>query len=191
MGLLSGVGDVFRGITDTIGLTTPQGQTDAIATAQGRQDALFAKQREYQQKLAKEAQAFRDQLPQYKDESFRLQEDSAKKTLAKDLSNVRTAANSRGLLYSGLREGAEAGTIGDFYADQAGQKAKINQTAEDTARGMEEKALGMGMQMQQQAQQQQDKAYDMALQARAGRQSGMAGIMGGGGNFLGGILGKK
>lgn len=193
MGLLSGIGKAVGGvasaITDTIGLTTPKGETDALRGAQSRQDALMQKQLEYQQKLSGEAQAFRDKLPQYKDEAFRVQEDSAKQGLAGDLAGVRKAANSRGLLYSGLRDGAEAGTLGDFYANQSAEKAKINQSAEDVARGMEEKAIGMGMENQQQQQAAQDRIYDMALQARAGKQAGQGGIMGAVGKLGGGLLG--
>ena len=187
----SAVGSVAKPIAGIIGIGQQEGEQEAIAKAQGTQDALAQKRLEYQRKLSKEASDFRDKLPGYKNEAFNIQEDSAKLGLAKDLSDVRKDANSRGLLYSGIRQGAEADTLANFYADQSSERAKINQGAEDIARGMEEKALGVGLLGQQEQQALNDRAYDMALQQRAARGSGVSKLMGVGGGLLGGMAGKK
>lgn len=195
MGLLKSIGNAVGGVvntvTDTIGLTTPQSVQNAQSQAQAVQNEQIRKQQEYQKKLGKEAEAFRGNLPGYKEEQGRISEDSGKRQLARDLSGNDKSFASRGLLYSGLRNEGAANAHTDFYATQAGERAKINAQAEDLARGMEEKALGMGFDVQSQAQANSDRAYDTALQQRMGQNQAIGNLLGGVGGLLGKAAGSK
>lgn len=186
MGLLN---KITSPITNLLGLTTPQSVQSEQQKFQQAQDEQLKKQREFQQKLVGQAADFRRDLPQFKAEQFRIQEDASKKRLAGSMGDIDKAASGRGLLYSGIREKGAADTLADFYAGQAEQKSAINQSAEDLARGMEEKSLGIGLSLQDQAQQAQDRQFQAAMDQRNARNKAMGGLIGAGARLVGGGLG--
>ena len=137
------------------------GANIAEQAAAGNQEA-----QQQQQKAVTNAQDFRANLPNYEQDQQNTATDSAKAKLANTMSGIDSSANSRGLLYSGLKQGAEANAAGGYASDLAATKANINQNAESAAEGMENAAVGQGLNQQQIMQQQNDAAYQQALAAQ-------------------------
>jgi hypothetical protein len=129
-----------------------------------------------------QAQNFRSNLPTYTQDKYNIASDMAKQKLGQDMNAIRSGASSRGLLYSGLREGREAQAQGAMVSNLARQRTDINRDAENEARGMEMGAINSGMSLQQANQARQDAIYNAALDKYMNRKSP--------GQAIGGILGS-
>lgn len=133
----------------------------------------------------KAAEDFKNNLPAYKNEQYNMAADTMKRGLAGDLKGIDQAANGRGLLYSGLRQGSRAQTQMGLAGNLSQAKADVNQAAEDQARQLEMNAIGTGMGMLNANMGNQQLAYQQALnkyaaqQAQKGAIGGMLGSIGG------------
>jgi len=120
--------------------------------------------------LMEEAKRFRSGLPQYKREKYGIAAEQGREELNENLGLIRKSANSRGLLFSGLRQGAEAGSRAKTAAMLAQQKADINREAEDLASAKEYTAGTVGLAGYGDAIKRQDDLYqaqyERALQRR-------------------------
>lgn len=145
---------------------------------------------QYQKQQAAAATDFRTKMPSVAEQQQNQLKENSRRSLASDLSGARGNFSQRGLLYSGLRRGAETDIASNAAAQNAAQRANVNQTLESQAQGLEQGAIGSGMQLQQQRQSAADADYEAkmaALQQRQSAISGLGGALGGlGGMFLGG-----
>lgn len=140
----------------------------------------------------KQAQDFRANIGGYKDNQFNQASNESRKDLSSRLSDIKSQSNSRGLLYSGLRQAGEAGAGAQASAGLAGQRAQINQGAEQQAQGLENSAIKNGLAYQQAQQaaadynaQQQQKANDANKKGLMSMTGALGGIIGAGAGSAG------
>lgn len=138
---------------------------------------------------AVQAKKFRAQMGDMSQKQYQQAEDTSRRGLAESMSGIKQGASQRGLLYSGLRSGAEANAASGAQSDLAAQRAEINQNLENTAQGMEQGALQSGMQRYGTQLQQSSDTYQQALQKMKDQQAQQAGIMGAAGSVGGMLLG--
>ncbi len=146
--------------------------------------------RQLQDKLGSSAYDFRKSLAETQTnnaDDIRRQSGS---TLDRGLKDVRSGANNRGLLYSGLRQGAEQDYRGQVASTMAKQIAQSNSDLSKKADSMDEIAANsklQGMQASMQAQSQVDKMNQENAVMRAQQMQQLTGMVGYGfGRWAGG-----
>lgn len=97
---------------------------------------------EGQRKLAKD---FRANLPQYQNTLFNNAAKESRQNLAKSLVDTKKSYNSRGLLRSGMRQGAELGQRGQAAYDLNKRAMEINSGLSDTADMLEDAYTNTGL----------------------------------------------
>jgi hypothetical protein len=136
-------------------------------------------------KQSQQAKDFRGNLGNYKEQQSNAAGDVSRRQLASDIAGVQTRANSRGLLYSGLRQGSEIGAASRAGSDLAKKRMQINQEAESQADDYDSQALQSGVGLQQLEQQRLDRDYEYAIEKKKEKS-----IWGdGSGKLVGGLLG--
>lgn len=139
----------------------------------------------------KQAQDFRTNQKGMQSEQDRASRMTARQELAKNLYDVRSTANTRGLLYSGLKQ------QGDVQAQQGAQSLIANDSAanaarlEDQARGLEDQAAQTGISLQAQKQGIADNTYATALANRQARDQVIGAGLGAIGSLAGGGLARR
>ena len=129
-----------------------------------------------------QAKAFRQNLPYYQTEAGNLMaEQAANEAQAAD-QQIKSNANNRGLLYSGLRQGAQGQARNSIASGLARRRAQSNKSLEDAAFGMETNAAGVGMNVADLERQRENQRY----RAARGAEQQDPGILGG---FLKGYAG--
>lgn len=136
-------------------------------------------------KLAGESQMFRENLPQMKNDQYESAANAGHAALDDTTRTIRASANQRGLLYSGLRQGQEAGARQRMASTLASQRAEINREAESLANSKDEVVGNVGLAGYDAAQKRAEDAYNLNLQNEINRRRGMAQIGEGVGYGLG------
>ena len=136
-----------------------------------------------QQKQATEMSALQNQ----KGNLINQYGDSARRGLAHDLAGVRSSANSRGLLYSGLRQGAEQNMRGQAAGQMANYRAQVNNATADKIDGYSNQQAQRGVAKYGMDNAQNISTYQDALGQRGQRQK-QAGQIGGALGMAGGML---
>ena len=144
-----------------------------------------------QKSREKEAKSFRKQLPQLEKEQQASASDAARRDLASKMSGIKEGANARGLLYSGLRQGAESAAAQESASNLAAQKAAINARLQGQAKALDEAALSGQIGIQGLQSQQADINLQDELARRQARTQGLAGLFGAGGQLGGAALGSR
>lgn len=173
MGIFKSVGKFFRGEAGGGG-PTPTQEVDPALRAQ-RDNQL------------RTAQNYRSGASNLKQEQGVQSEENTRQDLAQKLADVRSGANRRGLLYSGLRQGAERGAGSDAASTMASSRMNINNAVDDQANALDSQALNSAFQVQQMQQDLNDTAYQDALTRRK-QSMGIMSMLGAG---LGGIAGAQ
>lgn len=142
-------------------------------------------------KQAKAAADFRANQKGMQEEQDRVSRMTARQELAQSLNQNRSAANSRGLLYSGLKQradvGAEQGAVGQIAQDSAQNAA----TLEAQAQGLEDQAANTGIALQNARQGIADTEYSTALANRQARNEAIGGITSGLGQLGGAYIANR
>jgi len=145
----------------------------------------------YQTKQAEQAKNFRAKMPSMQQEQEVGIKQNTRSELARELAGIRGNMSSRGLLYSGLRRGAEADQSAQAASQAAAQRANVNQTLLGQAEGLDQNAIQSGLALQQSRQAQADAEYEArnkGFQARQGMFKELGGAIGiTGGAALGGV----
>lgn len=115
--------------------------------------------------------------------------DQARMGLARDLAGARSAASSRGLLYSGLRRGAEADLRGQAGGQMAQYRQNVNQSQADKLGQFQGQQAERGVARYGMDAQRNLGAYQDALQQRGQKRAQGASIGGGLGSLAGAVLG--
>lgn len=199
------IGGVFGGVAPAIGSVIrqtnpyeplsqligdrldPNGANEGKSDMPPPVDPRLAQMRDQQLQQAK---SFRTELPTYKDSQFNAAADASRRALAGEVAGVRRSANSRGLLYSGLRQGAEAAASGNAAAALAKRRVAINQESNDRADALDNQALQSGLAIQGLEQNRLDTAYDRALGRQKAKAAAQSSFASGAGGLLG-SLGKR
>lgn len=107
--------------------------------------------------------------------------DQARRGVGQGIKDVRSQASSRGLLYSGLRQGAEQGVRAQGASDLANARTAVNRQVEDETYDAEQQAL-QGLMAQRQMQlgdaQQRYQQGLLGMKAKEGANSSLFGLPG-------------
>jgi hypothetical protein len=105
------------------------------------------------------------------------------------IQSTRENASSRGLLHSGLRQGAEQSVRAKASTTLGQGRQALGQALRDQSKSLKDQAVQSGLDVQRSSQQMADIAYQDALASMANKNAGISGLMGAGGAILGGIYG--
>lgn len=139
--------------------------------------------------LNQQAQSFQSNLPGYQAQLYTQQENNARNQMAQKLNDVKTSANQRGLLYSGLKQGQEAQVGGQTATGLANTRANINTGTQNMSNQMNQNATQFGLGVQQQQQQMNDYNYQQQLGQQQQKQAAAQGFLGGVGKMVGAAAG--
>lgn len=178
-GLLSGGLDVAGGAI-SYGLAKNQSYD---------QLSLDPRVKDLQAQQVQQAQDFQNNLPGYQGSLYNQAEANARNSMAQKIADVRSAANSRGLLYSGLKQKEEAGVGGETAANLSRQRANINEQTNAMSNKMNESAIQSGLAMQKAQQEMADQNYRMKKEQADQVNKASQGLLGGIGKMVGGIFG--
>lgn len=140
------------------------------------------KARDYSKNLANQVQDYRSNLGQTKSKAYNYAQEEERQNLAQRLAGAKQGANSRGLLYSGIRQGAEGDAMSDYAQALQQRRGDIEQTYDKKAEDMEQQAINSAGLIGDITRGASNANYQSALQAR---QSGLAAA-----GSLGGALGQ-
>ncbi len=141
-------------------------------------DPRLGQMRDNQFKLA---QDFRTNSAGLQNQALTGAEDEAKQTLAQKRMDIARGANSRGLLYSGLKTQAEGQAGAQAGAELSGRRRKIADSFEEQQQQLDQAAFDSGSRMQALEQARYDTIYKNQLaaqQAQAKDQTSPLGILG-------------
>lgn len=134
--------------------------------AEANQASQAAEMEKLSQAQLQRAGDFRKNLPSLAERQFGLAREQGLRGLADQIQGVRAGANRRGLLYSGLRQGAEGAARAGAAGELAQARAGINQNLENQAQQFEQQAVGAGLGDLGYKTDQATTAYKQALQNR-------------------------
>lgn len=119
------------------------------------------------QKLAdqqlQDAQAFQSNAGSLKQSQGNLAADKSNQGLAQTQKAITNNANSRGLLYSGLRQGAMASASGQAASELAGKQSDINENVQQQIQQMNQQALQSQLGSENVKNQRNALAYNIAM----------------------------
>lgn len=110
----------------------------------------------------KDAQDFQAKAGDMKQQQGNMVKQSENQALAGKKSDITKSAASRGLLYSGLKEGAQAQAQGESAGKVAQSQAGINDAVEKQSDSLNKAALSSQMGVQDLQSKRQALAYNMA-----------------------------
>jgi len=164
---------------------------DAVVNAPPPQEDVEAKRlAQVRDQQIKEANKFRENLPEYQKKLGDQAEVSSRRKLANTLGEVKSGYNRRGLLYSGLRQSGEAGAQADASMQLAQERAQISDSLNQTADQYEAAALNSALQVNDMEADFQNQLYSRALNAMMARNQGIGSLLSAGGVAAGLAIGK-
>lgn len=134
-----------------------------------------------------QAQKFRAGLPQEQEKQAADATAEAKRSLVGQMKQIRTGANSRGLLYSGLKTGAEAGAKAESASGLSKQIAMQNRQLEEQAQALESGAITGNYTPVAQQQQIENINFNNQIRENLARNQAIGNLFGGIGS-MGGLL---
>lgn len=111
-------------------------------------------------------------------------EQAAQNSMQND-QGIRAGASQRGLLYSGIREGAQAQNASNTASGLAQSRAGINQNLYEAGNKMGQQVYNAGMSVADQEFQREQSRYNLALTAAGQRANVIGGLLGGAGAVAG------
>jgi len=208
MGLFSSIGNIAKTVANytpgglIYGAATGTGAfaknqsgpqaPDAMADARTRYiDALQAQS----DKIQANAAQFEKDLPGMRSRMIGAAGDVERKGANENIQAVRKGASRRGLLYSGLRQGAEAGAVGQANSNIANKTTAINEDLARRQAELQDAAATSGLNVLGAkagiAGQNFSSAMDKSAQRSKGLSSLMSGVGSVGGSALGGMGGGQ
>ena len=157
---------------------------DAQAKEKAASDSILASQQ-------KAASDFEAAAPGLKDSTFQGVAGQERRRLAGELSGIRGNASSRGLLYSGLRQGSEAKARGESESNLAGQKQGINSAIDEQSQKLKEAPLRSGLSLAEMQNNISNQAMSNALANMQTRQAGYSQMGSAIGQGVGAAMAKK
>ncbi len=183
------------GALDRIGQFTQTGDQDESNSsarqliAKKRGELAVKKQRDdLRTKMTGQAADYRKNIKNTQESQFGQVADTSKRGLAQKMAGIDSSANSRGLLYSGLNQGAHAAATAQHAGQLSDARSNINTQTESTANDMENRARNMGLDDVNQASKEWDNTYNQALNNKAQSAAAM-GAVGGALGQVAGIAG--
>ena len=134
----------------------------------GERDAAFASVDDQRSKLFDQATEARRRKPQQIYKAMDVFGENQKRGLASQMAQIDQGASGRGLLYSGLRDGAQANANSQYASEMANKRVQVNTEAEDQVMKMEDSAAQAGFAQQKAQDDAAKSAYDQAVLKRQG-----------------------
>lgn len=145
---------------------------------------ILAEQQANRAKLAKESESA------LRSESQMRFQDDARRRIADETARLNSGFSRRGLLYSGLNQGAQAGARSQVGQDVAQGVAGVNEQLTNQTQGLQDVAFGTGVAAREQAQQRLDADYNRRIaeiEAKKAAKTSVGGVLG---SITGGLLGR-
>lgn len=144
-------------------------------------------------RIAQEQQAkdFEAAAPGLKENAFQGVAGQERRRLAGEMSGIRSGANSRGLLFSGMRQGQEAGAQGTSEVNLAGARQGINNTVNDQIQKYKEAPINTGLHQADVQNNISNQAMSMAISNMQANNSAMSGLGSAIGQGVGTYLGRQ
>jgi hypothetical protein len=152
------------------------------------EDPRITKQRN---SLLGEANKFREGLQGYKNSRYGDVANTARDQLDQTTQGIRRNANARGLLFSGLRAGAEANSRTKMASMLASQRAEINKEADDLAQSKDTAAANVGLSGYEDAIKRSQDLYNLESTNQARRRAALGQLGEGVGYGLGAYYSTK
>jgi len=143
------------------------------------------------QKIAGTAAEYEKKMPGMKERAFGAVENTGRKQAGEEIKDIRKGTQRRGLLYSGLREGAEAGAIGGMQSRVAQQESQIADEMEGRKQELQEASATAGLNKLAAEAGLATGDVNMTLQNALARRQSMSSLMGGIGGIAGSYLGSR
>lgn len=124
---------------------------------------------------------FQNNLANYGGQMYTQAADQSKKQLADTQAGIKTAANSRGLLYSGLRQSAEQGAATNAADNLASTTVGINQGLDQINNANQQQAINTGLDQYKGQVGAAFNAYQQALNSQQQKQQAFGSVLSGGG----------
>lgn len=142
--------------------TRPIYQTDAEveAAVEAKRKALQADPKMQQQQLAHE---FEQARPGMESSAMGAAAGAERRRLAGEMAGIKAGASRKGLLYSGMRQGAEAGARGASDVSLAQQKMDIKRSMSQTSDALKKAPISAGLSVAQAQNTIANQAMDTAL----------------------------
>lgn len=137
---------------------------------------------------AQRAKEFRAGLPNLQAQQQTQVKENARQDLASRMADIKTGANQRGLLFSGLKQAQQSGAAGNASATAANQSAAINNRIQDQASQMDQTAIQGGLALQQAKQSAMNANFQNEDEAK--KKSGLSGLLGAVGGVIGAGAGR-
>lgn len=158
------------------------GEKQSAESQHAAVDPVLVEQRN---RMGDYASQFANNLGDYKGEQIRQAGEGSRRDLSARLADVTTAANQRGLLYSGLKQGAEQDERASAASDLAGTTSDINRTAEEQSRQMTQQDIQAGMGLRNALNQRAQNVYNLSQEQEAQRGGLLKGLGGSVGTIAG------
>jgi len=153
---------------------------------QAYMDALESQRK----KMTDISDKFRKEAPTIQEKGIGAIGDEERRSAKAGIQDIRKGASSRGLLYSGLRQGAEAGRIGESQSRIAGRAADLSDQIEQQKDNLDNQAVQAGLSKQAAELGMASEDYASNLEKAKQRTSGIKKIAGMIGNVGGSAMGS-
>lgn len=187
--------NIIKPVEQIIGEKTAdrvQNSPEAVARRQASYASSPAgREAKLRDELTDEAKKFRSNIGNYANEQYSLLQQDADQALKEGIKNTRRNFNSRGLLYSGLRQGAEGDIRSQVASGLSGGRVQINKDLEDSASAKERQAASVGLQSYGAALQSAENLYNAQLQNAILRRKALSSLGAGLGYAAGAYYGGK
>ncbi len=139
----------------------------------------------------KQAKDYRANLGNYQSEAYRGIQGDVRRDLAQKMVGMNRDYNNKGLLYSGLRQGAQGQAAANAAGSLSQARSEINRESENRAKMLEENALRGELGLQQQGVDIQDRIYEEALRRTKERNDAIGGGLSAAGYAAGTYAGSR
>lgn len=137
-----------------------------------------------------ETNSFEQQMPGLTSQMQQQSQLAQKQQTAQEKEGIRGRAQGRGLLYSGLRQGSEAGAEARGAATQAQKNIDVNEQMQGGLRKMQDQLAGMQMGQYQSDLARADSIYNAALNRSKSNMQASQAAGSAAGSLVGSYLGK-
>lgn len=114
-------------------------------------------------------------VAQQKQDMINLHGEQSRDTFNKTLGENKKSAQSRGLLYSGIKQGADYGAAGNQASDEAGYAQRVNQSSEGQLNDLKNQSAQAGLQSYGNDIQHEQTLYNDALERKKSNPAGAIG----------------
>lgn len=191
---MGAVGNVAKQAASVATLGVSDGLFDGNQTGNGEegwvaQQDLDAIKNETSQEQG-EAQKYQTALPFEQQKQGEEAGDIGRKNLAATNAQIDKNTNGRGLLYSGVNQGAKNQAAGQYASGLMNSQAQINQQTNATSQALNNRAIQAGLQSQQAQAGQAAADYNVNEQTNKNNQALIGGAIGSVGKLAGAGLAK-